>query len=346
MRDIEAVIIKKAIIHVLDRNADAPIYTDFEQEINEDIHEFLEKHILKALQDEDNKKAKFRGGTTTVKDACLNVFIDENIFVEASKVIANQMFKALQQNSQVSSCDLVVCLYEAQEKNYVGILKMDYKKSFIHNLEFLEDKLKISIMPQSIGLPNMGQRLQKCAFIKEPKEEDDFDLILLDKQVFQKDEDGEVAQFFSSYFLNCEILIDNRDRTKIFKNVAEKWTRKNLKEDIDKAQEFREEVVASLKSEVEIDVEKFAIDVLGNDVELQQNFIQHLNQEGLPGHHFEIDKSWVEKKLKRRAMKTDTGLEIRGDYEDFDDKMKFQIHRKGDGTVDIIIRNVRRIHER
>lgn len=346
MRNIDAVIVRKAIIHVLDKNADAPIFTDYEQEIIEDIHEFLEKHIVKALEDEENRKAKFRAGTTVVKDACKLIFENEEQFVEASKLIANQLFKAMKQNNQVSSADLVVCLYEAQEQNYIGILKMDYKKSFIHNLEFIDDKLKISIMPQSIGLPNMGQRLQKCAFIKEIEEGGDFDLILLDKQTYGGDDEGEIAQFFSSQFLNCEILVDSRDKTKLFRQSAEKWTRKNLKDDIQKAQEVREEVAAALKNEIEIDVKKFVIDVFGNDVDLQQNFVQQMTQDGLRDQQFDIDKAWVEKRMKRRVIKTDTGIEIKAGYEDFDDKMKFEMLPRGDGTVDIIIKNVRRISER
>lgn len=346
MRNIDAVIVKKAIIHVLDRNADTPILADFEQEIDEDIHEFLEKHIIKSLSDEENRKAKFRGGITIVKDACLSIFEDENNFVEASKKIAQQLFKAMQSNNQISSADLVVCLYTAEEKNYIALLKLDYKKSFIHHVEFMDHQLKISILPQAIGLPGMGQKLQKCAFIKPMDPEDEYDLIVLDKQVYGNDEDAEIAQFFVHHFLNCEVLVDNRDMTKGFKSLTEKWTRKNLKDDIEKAQEVREEMVVALKNSAEIDIEKFTRSVFGNDMDMQQNFIQHFHKEGMPLQSFEIDKNWVEKKMKKRVMKTDTGIEIRGEYEDFDDKMKFEIKRNGDGTVDLIIKNVRSFQER
>ncbi|QEK11904.1 nucleoid-associated protein [Crassaminicella thermophila] len=346
MRNTDAVIIKKAIVHILDRNADAPILTDFEQEVQEDIHEFLEKHIIKSLQDEENKKAKFRGGLSIVKDACLEIFRDEEQFVKCSQEIANQLFKAMKSNNNISSADLVVCLYTASDKNYIGILKLDYKKSFIHEIEYVDDKFKISIVPQMISLPGMSQRLQKCAFVKEINEDDEYDLIVLDNQVYGKDEDAEIARFFVNNFLNCNVLIDNRDKTKLFKKVTEKWTRKNLKEDIEKAQEVREEAIASLKNCAEIDLEKFTQNVFGNDVEMQQNFIQHLDQEGLKLEAFDIDKSWVEKKMKKRIMKTDTGIEIKGEYEDLEDKMKFEIVRNGDGTINIIIKNVRSFQER
>ncbi|QEK12602.1 nucleoid-associated protein [Crassaminicella thermophila] len=173
-------------------------------------------------------------------------------------------------------------------------------------------------------------------------EEDEYDLIFLDKQVYSDD----FEQLFSNVFLNCRSLIDDRDKTKIFKNVTEKWTRRNLKEDIDKAQEVREEVIASMKNCAEIDVEKFVQSVFGNDVEMQQNFIQHLEREGIQLEKIEIDKKWVEKKMKKRIMKTDTGIEIKGEYEDLEDKMKFEIVRNGDGTVNLIIKNVRSMMER
>lgn len=346
MRNIDAVMIKKAIVHVLDRNGDEPILTDYEQEIQEDIHEFLEKHIIKSLQDEENRKAKFRGGISVVKNACHEVFEDEEKFVESSKSIAEQLFKAMKRNNNISSADLVVCLYAVGDKNHMGILKLDYKKSFIHNVEFIDDKLKISIIPQTISLPGLSQRLQKCAFIKEIDDEDEYDMIVLDKQVYGNDEDGDIAQFFIHDFLNCDILVDNRDKTKIFRRATEKWTRKNLKEDIEKAQEVRDEAVASLKNCAEIDVEKFSQNVFGNDTEMQQHFIQQLDQEGLQLESFDIDKTWVEKKMKKRVIKTDTGIEIKGEYEDIEDKMKFEIVRNGGGTVNIIIKNVRSFHER
>lgn len=346
MRNINSVIIKKAIIHVLDRNADEPILTDYEQEIQEDIHEFLEKHIVKSLQDEENRKARFQGGLAVVKNACMEIFEDEEKFVDCSKDIAIQLFKAMKSNNNISSADLVVCLYEESDKKYMAILKLDYKKSFIHNVEFVDGSFKISIMPQSIGLPGMSQKLQKCAFIKEINVDDEYDMIILDKQVYGKDEDGEIAHFFVHQFLNCNILVDSRDKTKIFKRATEKWTRKNLKEDIEKAQEVRDEAILSLKNGAEIDVENFARNVFGNDVEKQEHFINHLDQEGLQSEKFDIDKSWVDKKMKKRVMKTDTGIEIKAEHEDFEDRMKFEIKRNGDGTVDILVKNVRFFSER
>ena len=346
MREIEAIIIEKAIIHVLDKNADEPLLTDFTQEINEEIHEFLEKHIIKALRDEDNKTAKFRDGRSAVENACLEIFQDNGNFVDISKKIALHLFKSMKENNNIPSSDLVVCMYSSQGDQYIGILKLDYKTSFIHNIEYCNDGFKISIMSQTIGLPGIGQRIQKCAFIKKPLEDNVFELIVLDKQAFQKDTEADVAQFFLQKFLNCAIVIDNRDHTKLFKNVTEKWARKNLKNDIDVAQELREEMVESLKNGVDIDLQKFAGNIFGNDIDRKHKLLEYMVNEGLETESFEVDKKWVEKRMTKRTIKTDSGIEIKGDYEILQDPMKFQIQKNGDGSINLIVRNIKSFNER
>ena len=55
---------------------------------------------------------------------------------------------------------------------------------------------------------------------------------------------------------------------------------------------------------------------------------------------FNIDKKWVEKKLKKRSIKTDNGFDIKGNLVDFEDPMKYSVRQNEDGTVDIVIKNV------
>ncbi len=59
MRYLEAINVTRAIVHIMDRNGDAPLLNQVEMDITEDLFEFLTKHIHKSLKAEDNKKAKF-----------------------------------------------------------------------------------------------------------------------------------------------------------------------------------------------------------------------------------------------------------------------------------------------
>ncbi len=339
MRETSSVILHKVIIHVLDRSMDTPLFTDYEQEVTEEIHELLEKHIVRSLKDDENRIAKFISGPNIVRDHCDAMLYDEDDFIESSKKIADHLFNAMKRHGNISSCDLVICIYSVDNVKYVALLKMDYRKSYIHNVEYIDDKFKVSIMPQEIGLPGVGQRLQKCAFIKLYEANEEYDLVILDKQ--QSSEEGnEVANFFEKDFLNSNILVDSKDKTKMFKNMTEKWVRSQLRQDIEQATKVREILSDNLKKEEEISIRSFVEEAMEGNEEIQSNFVDHLNSNGFQVTSFEVNKLWVEKKLKKKAIKTDTGFEIKNDRECFDDNLKYHVKRNGDGTVDIIIKNV------
>ncbi|MEE7957427.1 nucleoid-associated protein, partial [Clostridioides difficile] len=74
------------------------------------------------------------------------------------------------------------------------------------------------------------------------------------------------------------------------------------------------------------------------------SFKDHIEEKGIES--FNIDKKWVEKNLKNRCIKTDTGFEIKGKMEYFEDFMKYGIRHNGNGTVDIVIKNVNFYNEK
>lgn len=338
MREVNSIILHKVIVHVLNRAMDAPLFTDYEQEITEEIHDLLEKHIVRSLKDDDNRVAKFISGPNIIRDNCDAMLYDESLFIESSKKIAKHLFNSMKSHGNTSSCDLVICIYSVDNVKYAALLKMDYKKSYIHEIEHIGDKIKTSIITQEIGLPGVGQRLQKCAFIKLYEANEDYDLVILDKQ-HSSDHDYEVANFFVKDFLNSNLMIDNKDKTKMFRNIAEKWTRNQLRQDIVQASKLREVLSYNLKSEDEINIDSF-IDEAIEDPERKTDFIQHLNNQGFDVENFEIDKTWVDKKLKKKTIRTDNGFEIKGERDCFDDNQKYHIKDNKDGTVDIIIKNV------
>ena len=93
-----------------------------------------------------------------------------------------------------------------------------------------------------------------------------------------------------------------------------------------------------LKEDNNVDVDKF-VDECIVDEERKESYRELLEDKKIEG-EFPIDKTWVEKKLKRRGIKTNTGFDIKGLLEDFEDPMKYSLRQNQDGTVDITIKNV------
>ncbi|MCR6678981.1 nucleoid-associated protein, partial [Escherichia marmotae] len=89
-----------------------------------------------------------------------------------------------------------------------------------HNIDVVDDKVEINIIPQFIGLPSSGQKIQKCAFIKPIREENNFDLMVIDKNSGKKDEDEYGSNYFINNYLGCKIINNERDLTKTFVKSA------------------------------------------------------------------------------------------------------------------------------
>ncbi len=327
-------IIHKFIIHVLDKNSDVPILNDFEGKINPEVEKFFQKVIRRVTKDDDLRKAIFKNyNENVVKNCCEQIIYNEESFLENSKEIAAYLFDIMRINAELDSCDLAICLYTVKDEKNVAIIKLDYKKLYTHSIEFVDDKFNIQMVPNEIGIPETGRQKQ-CAIIGASGVNDEYHLRLLDKDA----EKLEMESKFISEFLNAEKVTDDKHRTKVFKNTAENWITNALSSDIKQAEEVRSILNYTLKEKNELDIENFIEDSI-RDNELKDSFKEHMEDKGL-NEAFSIDKKWVEKKLKKRSIRTDNGFDIRANLSDFEDPMKYSVRQNEDGSIDLVIKNV------
>lgn len=343
MRNIRDVQIIKAVIHIVDNTLDEPILNDFELEINDEINEFLVRHIQRSTSDEEAKCADFNEGRNVVKEISQEVIGNFETFLENSKEIARYFFRLMKSNSNIPSGDIVVCLFNCEFGLTLGILKLDYNKTYIHGIDYIEDKMVINILPQMIGLPGGGQKLQKCAFINFNNGE--CEVLVLDKQG-KKDSETGIAGYLLNDLLNCSIIRDKRDTTKNLITTSEKWIRENLKDNADKAEQVRSVISRAVKSDDIVNVQTMAHHAFNNQPELKENYINTLKEIGLEEKEVAVDREWAEKKLKRKRLKIDKDIEIYIDSQAYEDMDRFEIKRNGDGTINIILKHVRNYMEK
>lgn len=339
MEYINDINIQDAVIHILDSNAIDPILNEYTLELNEDTYKFLHKHIEKCLKDEELKTAVFNSERNIVKEIVQDYLnaIDTDL-LGLSKELARQLFSIMKGNVNIPSCDLVVVSLITDVGPMIGILKMDYVKNFTHAVEFVDDKIGIGIVPQSAGLPASSQRIQKAAFIKPIREEQVFDLYVIDKQ--KKSNDDEYgANYFMNSFLGCSIVTNKRDMTKTFLKAAETWTRSNITEDAEKAERIRTTVKSKLREEDSINIEEFSNELFKEEPTKRQDFETFMKGNGLE-QEVAVDKAWVEKKLKRVRLKIDKDIDLYINEEAYHDNSKFEIQRNGDGSINMIIKHV------
>ena len=348
MEYIKEVNINEAIIHVLDNNADEPILNEYALDLDEEKYSFLLKHIQRCLRDEELKYGIFNQEKNMVKDLADEYLNGENNLLVVSKGLAREMFTLMRSKGSIPSCGLVVVSFTTEYGPILGIFKMDYIKNFVHTIQFVDDKLGIDIVPQFTGLPGSSQRVQKCAFIKPVRQENTFDLMVIDKKSKNREseeykEDEEYKEFGANYFVNnylgCTIVDNERDVTKSFVKAAEKWTQNNFPENADKAEAVRSTIKRKLKEEDSIDVRELSEQMFPQNHDTKEKFVEYIAEQGI-SEKIKLDKEWIDKKLKRVRLKIDKDIDLYVDEETYHDNSRFEIQRNGDGTINMVIKHV------
>lgn len=345
MEYIKEIYINEAIVHILDNNADEPVLNEYTLQLNEEIYGFLLKHIERCLKDEELKYAIFNEERNIVKEVSQEYLNGANSLVEVSKELARQMFILMKADSNIPCCDLVIVSISTEYGPILAILKMDYIKNYTHSIDFVDNKIGINIVPELTGLPVSAQKMQKCAFIKPIREDQGFNLMVIDKQNKSKDDGEYGSNYFIGKYLGCTVIDNERDVTKTFVKAAEEWTRTSFEENADTAEMIRSSIKRKLKEEDKIDIQSLSEDMFGDNAEIQQSFKEYISSKGV-GDQIDIDKQWVEKKLKRVRLKIDKDIDVYINEEAYHDNSKFEIQRVGDGSINIIIKHVKNYIEK
>ncbi|OGO79426.1 MAG: hypothetical protein A2Y23_06855 [Clostridiales bacterium GWB2_37_7] len=337
MRNIDEIIINKVYISALDKENNALVLSEAELELNEETYEYFEKHILRCIRDDEAKPGRFEGDVNIVRELCKEIFEEEDDFLLSSKKLAQFIYKCMGNDDKEQSGDFAVCLCDSQQGLFIALLKLNYSDSYSHFIKQEEDAVTINIGINKTGLPGLGQKLARAAFVRKPiSKVDEYDFLTYDKQP---------EGYFCQAFLRVSPVRDKRENTRIIQKTSESFARRAFKDNAQEAEGFRKKLTDTLMQEDRVNVESLMQNLLPTE-ERRAEYKAALVNEGISETDVTIDREWAEKKLKRKRLKVDKSIELYIDDEVYNDKDKFQIKRNGDGTIDIILKNVKNYIER
>ncbi|NFH81713.1 nucleoid-associated protein [Clostridium botulinum] len=340
MEYINDIDINQAVIHVLDRNAAEPVLNEYMLELNDEVYKFLYKHIEKCLKDDELKYAKFKQGTNLVKETVKDYLngIDDD-FIRLSKSLAKQLFAIIQIDESIDSCDLIIVSIITDQGPMIGILKLDYVKNFTHEIQFIDEKIGVGIVQQTAGLPGNGQKIEKAAFIKPFREDDLFNLYVLDKKRRTKEDTELGINYFLSDYLYSSIVTNERDMTKEFIQASENFVRRAIVNDAVLAEKVRSKIKDKLKDNDVINLGELSKELFENDNNLKESFTIDLKMKALD-EEIVVDSKYIEKKLKRIRLNIDKQIDLYINEGAYHDSSKFEVQRNGDGSINLVIKNV------
>ncbi|MBY6798127.1 nucleoid-associated protein [Clostridium botulinum] len=339
MEYIKQVNINEAVVHILNNNSEEPVLNEYKLRLDDECYKYILKHIEKCLKDEELKYAKFNEDKNIVKKVSQEYLNGQNDLLDVSKELARQLFMLMKCNDNISSCDLMIVSISTEYGPMLAILKMDYIKNYIHVVNMVDDKVGIDIVPECTGLPSGGKKIQKCAFIKPIRENQEFNLMVIDKQSKSKSSEEYGANYFINKYLGCSVVENERDSTKNFVQATEKWVKFNLNENAEISAKIIRAVNKVLKEKDTIDIEEVSNEMFGENEDVKLNYEGFIAEHGVKD-KICVDKEWVDKKIRKMKIKIDNNIDLYIDEETYNDPSKFEVKNIGDGSVNIMIKNV------
>lgn len=344
LRHLENIVVEKAIIHVIDKSLPEPLYSQTLIETPEIVEDLIPQHIVKVLKNFDNYKGRFDemtdGSEHPVRETISSILDENPYFVADTATLARAFYKAVCGIDNIENFDLLMAVISAEGEKMLAIMKLDYQMNYVHDVTYDNENVKIDIVSQHTGLPTSRQQLTNCAVIMMPGRYD-YDMMVLNRK--EKDDDGNLVDYFVEGFLGTQKYYDSTTKTIALGKCVEAWIRKSVKDDVAKAEECRNFLSTLLTEHAMVNVVDLVYKITDKNDE-KDLLEERLATAGIaPGESFEIDKKWVEKKLKLKQFKTDTGFVLKAEKEFFSDKARFESIINGDGSMTYIIKNVRNI---
>ncbi|MFW7431486.1 nucleoid-associated protein [Vagococcus carniphilus] len=324
--------IKKAILHIIDREAGSLICSQRELDLKEyAVKQYLDS-VLKRLE-----KAEFKTGILQeTSEFALVLKNDELEFVEKSAEIAQMVFDSLSISEDAPSGDLLVV--ELEELNGVpkfGLIKFNYKPSFTHHVTYLDDLMQNNIILNKTIFPSTTQKIDECCLINLENLELD---IVEKKYSFE----GQNRLFFTERFLQIDPKPTVTENLKIIKKAVKEVANKYNEEEYVSMSQTQQAIFESIEEDGIISKEKIAEAVFETNESAKQEYFDIIEQtkfsEEIPSN---VPK--YEKKYSKQKFKLTNGIELSIPADVFKDPDLVEFINNPDGTISVMIKNVEQI---
>ena len=301
------IVIRKAILHILDTVHGDCILSNTLLDPGPDLYEFIRNHIYKIVISDDTKDCEFNPETSPVYSVLAAWDeSDEESFISTSQVIAEKLYTAMAQGLDIPAADLLFVTFQAEGVIYLALLKMNYKESYTHEIsvsDISDDGLSdtdisadtdidsgtdissgiaskrepataevhADIVKSRALLPASSTRIPEAIVINL----DDLHIKLLEKRY---EVNGEKVFYLSENFLVCHTSLPPKKKlnilTRVINTISNKYDGADLKTKMDTKSALQKEYV----DRQSFDVEEIGNRLFGNSPEKKSEFDEKMEQ--------------------------------------------------------------------
>lgn len=325
-----SVSISRAILHILDPSLGVPVLSENLMSFNDQMREYTEKHILKCFNDADLKKTKFIN-----EDGFFLKLIKEyknsNEFKKFTNEITEFFFKLIAENPDIKPCDLLFLQANVFNKDYMVILKLNYKKGYIHFTK-QEEGIKNIIIEQPCALPSATQKIDEFIFV----DTNTLEVFVKEKkcQVY-----NEPSYYISKYLLECKEEKPDREKVKIITQATDKIIKEYYDDDMMMKTKVKNIIRENVEDSLKFNVEDISEQVF-EDHEIKKVYNEEIKLKGIKEPEVKVNFNFANKIKTKQKIVTDEGIEINIPYEIISNKEKVEFITNTNGTISIVLKNI------
>lgn len=325
------VIIRKAILHILDYHKGYLGLSDSLLDLGPDLNDFIRGHIYKLISSDDMKKCRFNEENSPVY-SMLEMFDedDEEDYISVSKKIAECIFDVMCDSGEIPSADFVMASFQIESTVHLALLKMNYKENFIHNQM---DDNQNDIIKQRIILPSETSRLAEAAVINLKTME----IRLIEKKF---EINGEKINYLSEKVLLCHADLPAKKKLNILTKAIQDINNKYDDKDINAKMEAKSILQQEFVENQEFNVNDIGDKIFGDHSAMKRDFDEVLERYDMQYDTFTVANESTVKKLEKQVLLTDTGIEITIPMEEYNSKSNVEVIEEPGGAKTIVIKNI------
>lgn len=359
----DEIIIRKGIVHILDGELGYPVFSEKLLDLSPDTNDFLRSLLYKILSGDDLKKCSFDDGKTaepwSEEDLTerqetaveyspeansenvyelVKAFREENL-VEDSKKLAEALYRIMNANLAIPSADFAVVTFQVHSMQYLGLLKMNYKESYVHMTQAEEEGNVNQIIRYRSMLPSAATRLSEAVII----DLSDYSVQIVEKKY---EINGTKCNYLSEHYLHCHAAMSSKTKLAIVTKAVDQVNQKYYAEEPVKQLESKRMIKEEMEETGSVSVERISEKLYGQTPDIKEEFDARMEKYHMGQAEVTPQSERTTKKFEKQYLKTDTGIEINIPMDQYEDTEQVEFITNPDGTISVLIKNINRITTR
>jgi len=321
--------LKNAILHIIKNDGNPSVYSASELDIDSEICEaFISKHIKKLYNNPATREATFRADSP-VYAALQNYLSRKTTFIDFTKSLGERFTEIIANREDIPPADLLIVRFDIKHDEFLAIFKLNYNECFTHETGGKANNLIkcTSVLPFGSG------KIEEACLIP-------FNPMLIKLIEKAHNIDGELVNYFSELFLECESSLSRKETAQIINEVTEEFVAEHFESDI----KTRALVKTAMTEEAE---ESEGIVSMNNvaarafeDEAIKQEYVHTLREAGIV-EDLPLGEKFVKQQFGTQKLKAENGIEIKFPAELAVDDESMEIERHSDGSVTVTLKRLR-----